>query len=662
VFITEHLTRTRDKYNPDAIEQAAEADAAGFEWPAAAMHQDADEVRTEGSLRGAIEAKIEAHRSQRFNAERVDALFSADPEYDTLRDIAVHGARIEVPPDVILDREPPPFREKQLRMPLTVQKHACKLWQKGRGIVLRADDIPVEERPDIAYHSSHWTSKTDDDPQKAAAGRWLLDCATVNTDATRDAAIKRYGKVELPTLASILAGWLAYATKLNVPMAECEIAKDDVSSAYPQFDFSPASTMLMAVCIATGLIFMYLTGMFGWTGCPMVFACISRAMLRRIRIRSDSPTDLYVDDFIMFTIKGRGKAQQKMVEEVIDSTFPGGVDTQKRRTPGPAQEILGWDVDLQTGLVNPNVKGREKLLLYFFTFNTSVSHSIQEWEQLASLAERYSHGICGMRGMVAPLHAAVAECHARGTRSTGSSSSQWCQARPEQMACIEMWRVVATMMMLHPTCLAVPITWVARHEPAFPPGLRKGLHLKLVSDASPWKLCAVLQDINNTTIAWTTLTLPFDSAAFQNIREYLGLLLGLLLINAAAKQGIISVGTDPTIIWEGDNTSALSWAESGKVKSRGGQMANLAVIWSQLYGNFNVDSAVHLAGIHMGDVDGASRDKELTDLSQQTFVPMENSPGIRELFSLCNPLIHSEILEFHEAFQQLHTCLREVFS
>jgi len=85
VFITEHVIRARDKYNPDAIEQAAEADAAGFEWPAAAMHQDADEVRTEGSLRGAIEAKIEAHRSQRFNAERVDALFSADPEYDTLR-------------------------------------------------------------------------------------------------------------------------------------------------------------------------------------------------------------------------------------------------------------------------------------------------------------------------------------------------------------------------------------------------------------------------------------------------------------------------------------------------------------------------------------------------------------------------------------------------
>jgi hypothetical protein len=127
-FIQAHVDKTRDKYCPDAIEQAVEADAAGFEWPATAMHQDADEVRTEGSRRGAIEAKIESHhRLAWFNAERVDALFSADPEYDTLRDIAAHGARIEVPPEVILDREPPPFREKQLRMPLTVQKHACKL-------------------------------------------------------------------------------------------------------------------------------------------------------------------------------------------------------------------------------------------------------------------------------------------------------------------------------------------------------------------------------------------------------------------------------------------------------------------------------------------------------------------------------------------------------
>ena len=102
-------------------------------------------------------------------------------------------------------------------MPLTVQKHACKLWEKGRGIVIKSEDIPIADRPSVAYHSSHWTSKSDDDPQKAAAGRWLLDCKTVNEDFSREVAIKRYGKVELPTLAYILASWLALCSKGERP-------------------------------------------------------------------------------------------------------------------------------------------------------------------------------------------------------------------------------------------------------------------------------------------------------------------------------------------------------------------------------------------------------------------------------------------------------------
>ena len=46
-FIQAHVDRTRDKYCPDAIKQAAEADAAGFEWPATAMI----EVPCEGQSR-----------------------------------------------------------------------------------------------------------------------------------------------------------------------------------------------------------------------------------------------------------------------------------------------------------------------------------------------------------------------------------------------------------------------------------------------------------------------------------------------------------------------------------------------------------------------------------------------------------------------------------
>ena len=276
---------------------------------------------------------------------------------------------------------------------------------------------------------------------------------------------------------------------------------------------------------------------------------------------------------------------------------------------------------------------------------------------MASLAERYSTGVCGMRGMVAPLHNAVAECHARAARSSCAHRSAWCNVRAEQKACIEMWRVVASMMMLDPTSLAVPMTWVARNEPAFPPELRNGSRWKLVTDASPWKICAVLKDVNDQVVCWSTLTLPFDSAAFQNVREYLGLLLGLLMIHTAARKGLVTLGDDPNIMWEGDNTSALAWAASGKVKSLGGQMANIAVTWAQLYGRFNVDSTVHLAGINMGDVDGATRDKVLTSLTLDTFIAVEQETGVLELFALCNPVKPASPINFHTAFELVHAHL-----
>ena len=79
-------------------------------------------------------------------------------------DIAVNGARIELPPDVMLDRVPPALQAKELRMPKTVMKHAFKLWGKGRGMLLREEDIPESERHLVAFHSSHWAKKVDDDP------------------------------------------------------------------------------------------------------------------------------------------------------------------------------------------------------------------------------------------------------------------------------------------------------------------------------------------------------------------------------------------------------------------------------------------------------------------------------------------------------------------
>ena len=115
--------------------------------------------------------------------------------------------------------------------------------------------------------------------------------------------------------------------------------KDDIESAYPQFDFNAESVLLMGVRISPGKLFFYLTGMFGWTGCPMVFACIGRAMERYINARSDCPTDLFVDDFMALALAALADAHQSLIHRTINGTFPGAVSLSKCVDPQSSQSF-----------------------------------------------------------------------------------------------------------------------------------------------------------------------------------------------------------------------------------------------------------------------------------------------------------------------------------
>ena len=184
------------------------------------------------------------------------------------------------------------------------------------------------------------------------------------------------------------------------------------------------------------------------------------------------------------------------------------------------------------------------------------------------------------------------------------------KVRPAAKFCIEMWRVVSILMELKPTCMAVPMLVIARNEPNFPDQLR-ACDWELIKDASPTMVCAALRDPSTKKVGkWSNLTLPFDSAAHQNMREYLGLLFGLILANHVA--GPITqwgVKKQKSMKWVGDNTVALAWADASKVKSKSGQFANITVTWCEIYGNISVDATEHLAGELMGDIDGATRQK-----------------------------------------------------
>ena len=482
----------------------------------------------------------------------------------------------------------------------------------------------------------------------------FIDCKTINCQFTKDAAIARYGKVIYPTIQGMIASWIAHADTHGVTLSQCRIMKDDVESAFPQFDLEPESAMLLGIQVSEEHVFVHLTGMFGWTGCPMAFGCIGRAIERRLKKDSEAPSAMFADDVASLELQIRADAQQSLIHRVIGGTFPGGLSVPKICRPATAHPVLGWDCDLCTEMIRPNKGGCEKLLHTFMCFSTAVDHPLSEWQKVASLAERYSLAICGMRWAVSALNQGKVECEA--------SHRGWFKVRPEAKFAIEVWRWISVILFLKPEALAVSMHHVARNEPEYPRERREGLGTwEIISDASPWKLCAVQRDsVTGTMMAWTTLDLPFDSGAFQNVREYLGLLLGLILLNHKQKENNETHGRHG-VRWVGDNVAALKWARTNKVKSKAGQVSNLAVVWAQVYGNFEISETVHEAGTNMGEVDGATRDKVLTNLLPELFVDVQSSPGVMDLYQLCDPTNKEHTIDNFEAFEKVHAHLGAIF-
>ena len=133
--------------------------------------------------------------------------------------------------------------------------------------------------------------------------------------------------------------------------------------------------------------------------------------------------------------------------------------------PTTCTVVLSWLVDYNSELVKPNEAGCEKLLFLFLTFNTSCRQPLVAWQRLASLAERYSNAISGMPPLVQLLHKGTNECK----QKTNQGAFSVAKVRSSVRFCIEIWRVVAIMLHLNLHCLSVPIEYVVRLDPSFPP-------------------------------------------------------------------------------------------------------------------------------------------------------------------------------------------------
>jgi hypothetical protein len=132
---------------------------------------------------------------------------------------------------------------------------------------------------------------------------------------------------------------------------------------------------------------------------------------------------------------------------------------------------------------------------------------------------------------------------------------------------------------------------------------KKGEIHPLISDASPWRLCAALyHPVTSKLLAWSEYRLPYEKdidGRHQGRREYLGYLFSVLLMVLYTKRNNLSK-TPFQYQWINDNKGALAWAHKDKCSSLASQLTCLVVSQIHMFTKIYKQDPDFLPGKAMG--------------------------------------------------------------
>lgn len=653
------LASLREFFAPARAEADALADAAGFQWSDAILNRDRDLLRLLGSLDKVIDHHADHHKLTGLNPDRVNDWLRDDPYFATLLEIASSGGEVDVDDDFVPFHRTTPLRNLQKRLLPVYRKHAHKMWSSNRGLLFRLSDLDDDTLASLhTGNDCHWTTKP-----ACAAGRFLIDCSNgppgtvpLNGGTAKDKGIARYQKVSLPSLLDVIRKWDVYRRKHGLSWWDMIMFKEDVTGAFNQLNWSGRSAKYLCAMVDDDIVFVMLTGGFGHCVTPMIWSLVGDAITRLVREKARCPVDMFVDDTFGAGLPIHVREAASLTRENTTRVLgPDSIACDKSAI-GPKQDILGFAINFLSASLLPKDVAIEKIFFVFFNIDTRVPQPLVVWQCLASIAQFYSPGIRGMTAFVAPLHHMTRKC---------TGSLRICKATPAAQFVIEVWRVMAILLMVDRQSVSVSLD-------SFILGPDSPCDFNIVSDASPWRLAAAIyHPESRELLAWSTLLLPFAKGAenkFQVQREYLGHLFSVILLYAYLVQhGVALAGS--SYRWINDNKGALVWAEENKCQSPFSILAGAAVSQFHLLSKLEIMSTTYLPGVQMGEIDAMSRREIHKDIQSvcPSLIPAKSIdlqlPVIQTLFRACDPAaVHTEPRDFHRTFLYIHSILAHILN
>ena len=677
-------------FSESAVIQSALTDSREFVLPDS-LANTVNDILSQGSVSAVAQALQVKHMHREINLERFNDCArilpptgANDPLLEVARTLASTGSTYCKQHDYLqhLYHKFEDMRPRIRQMGNCALKHAAALCLDGKGLLLDVRQMP--DGPEAfckrfgidTKAKAHHTAKYNSDGTLRPAGRFLQDLnedpeglgyflhAEENKQLSRD----RYGdyiqeQMVRPSLQHMgkVSSFLQRIYDLCVTtgwrLQDLRGIVEDNKGAFNAIRVDPTDVALVSMRVSTHFLFIPTSNGFGITSTPSIWDTVNKFIDYNIRATIFGILFRWTDDRAIVTHFSHVSHDKAVLHRENVRMFgpdPYPLDLEKSQE-GAVIVCVGYCLKFLPGTISPNDKGVRKLLVVFFVADISSGSawSLKFCQKVSSLADRYSQVILGMRGFSSVFYSML-RLPDNATRKDKEFGVRY--PNSEHRFSVLLWRSVVITLLTRPGLLDVPIfSLVNRHA--------ETEHYYYVASDAYNKLGLTVHS-KEELLAVSSFPLPFDApeADYQNVKEFLGLLLGLVILKC-----YIKAPRGTRIHFTSDSKASLSWITKNRAKSLFAQRSFTAYTWLCVYAGFDMADAVHESAttVRMKELDDLSRLDVVHNYPPHKLVDLSQNAPVVELFRLCDPtmLLGPSVYpcDAHlTVFTQITDCLRRL--
>lgn len=257
--------------------------ADGFEIPTTTVLSDMKKFCAAGlDFKVMVRRQISLNAANRLSKDRVDRLHPNNPEKSKLYDLA-NGMVVPHCPSFVpnsLGKTTPP-RELYLKVHNAVDKMLFALHEQGLAFIL-PEAAALKHIPNLNCCKAHWARKKGKKSGRPIGDLSNGDGTPLNSDYAKNEAEVRWGKINHPTIEDFILMIFELLERISekdpsMNWDDLVIWTMDLAGAYTLLSFRPDNAHLMGMTLSDRRVFIFLCGVFGWTGTPAAFQVVTRA-------------------------------------------------------------------------------------------------------------------------------------------------------------------------------------------------------------------------------------------------------------------------------------------------------------------------------------------------------------------------------------------------